>query len=87
MKLLRSFFFARSWKQLIRWLDAPRFVSAGDDIQAGTADLKLTGAVLSMSREVLACYNDHQVIDGAFMLCCLLERSIRGQRGGYLPPT
>ncbi|CAE7292539.1 Art7 [Symbiodinium natans] len=23
----------RSWKQLIRWLDAPRFVSAGDDIQ------------------------------------------------------
>ncbi|OLP79685.1 hypothetical protein AK812_SmicGene40008 [Symbiodinium microadriaticum] len=26
----------RSWKQLIRWLDAPRFVSAGEDIQVLT---------------------------------------------------
>lgn len=26
----------RSWKQLIRWLDQPRFVEAGDDIQVLT---------------------------------------------------
>ena len=52
----------RSWKQLIRWLDAPRFVSAGEDIQAETMPCVACGdSEREHVAEVLTCYNDHQV--------------------------
>ena len=52
----------RSWKQLIRWLDAPRFVSAGEDIQAVTTLCTVCGdGEPEHVAEVLTCYNDHQV--------------------------
>ncbi|CAE6959877.1 Art7 [Symbiodinium sp. CCMP2592] len=50
----------RSWKQLIRWLDAPRFVSAGEDIQVLTCynDHQVNVEDIYLPREMVDKYQE-----------------------------
>ncbi|CAE7475907.1 unnamed protein product [Symbiodinium pilosum] len=50
----------RSWKQLIRWLDAPRFVTAGEDIQVLTCynDHQVNVEDIFLPREMVDKYQE-----------------------------